>query len=117
MTVVLLTGDLAVASRVEGAARMWGETVRTYASASQALSQHSWDQAKLLIVDLATPSIDVKALVESLRQTATPRPRIVAFGPHVQSEWLAAAREAGCEEVMSRGEFFARVNELLQGLS
>jgi len=42
---------------------------------------------------------------------------VVAFGPHVHEERLAAAREAGCDEVLSRGEFFARVNAIVQGSS
>jgi DNA-binding NarL/FixJ family response regulator len=119
MAVVLLTGDLTVISRVEGAAKLWGQSVRAFSSASQALAHCSWDDANLLIVDLATlstQSVDMKALLETLQQITSTPPRVVAFGPHVHEARLAAAREAGCDEVMSRGEFFARVNAILQGV-
>jgi hypothetical protein len=39
--------------------------------------------------------------------------RVVAFGPHVHEERLAAARNAGCDEVVSRGEFFARLDAIV----
>jgi CheY-like chemotaxis protein len=116
MAVVLLTGDLTVISRVEGAAKMCGEQVRAFSSAAQAILHCGLEGAKLLIVDLGSPSLNVKALVETLQQTTTGPPRVVAFGPHVHAERLAAAREAGCDEVVSRGAFFARIDAILQGL-
>jgi CheY-like chemotaxis protein len=118
MTVVLLSGDVTVISRVEGAANQAGESVRAFASASQAVAHCDWEQAKLLIVDLATlgdVDVNVKTLLDKLEQITSPRPRVVAFGPHVHEERLAAARESGCDEVVSRGEFFARINSILQG--
>jgi hypothetical protein len=117
MAVVLLTGDLTVISRVEGAATMAGQPVRVFSSASQALADCRWEHAKLLIVDLAALSelaVDLKALLETVRQPASPPPRVVAFGPHVHEARLAAARDAGCDDVLSRGAFFARVHALLR---
>ena len=39
--------------------------------------------------------------------------RVIAFGSHVDAELLAAARAAGCDEVLPRSKFFARARELL----
>jgi hypothetical protein len=39
-------------------------------------------------------------------------PRVVAFGPHVHVDKLAAARAAGCE-VMSRGQFLTQIGDVL----
>jgi CheY-like chemotaxis protein len=117
MAVVLLTGDLTVISRVEGAAARCGQPVRAFASPAQAILQCSLENAKLLIVDLATMAMELEHLINTLRQEMRTPPRVVAFGPHVHEERLEAARQAGCDEVMSRGEFFARVNALLQALS
>jgi DNA-binding response OmpR family regulator len=114
MSVVLLTSDLTVVSRVEGAARMWGFEVHSYSSASQALANCSWQHARLLIVDLATFPEDMKRLLEALDQITDPRPRVLAFGPHVHEEKLAAAREAGCDQVVSRGQFFAKLIAILR---
>ncbi len=115
MAVVLLTGDLTVISRVEGAAMQIGESVRAFSSPSQALFHCSLEHAKLLIIDLATPAVNLKELLETLQQITSTRPRVVAFGPHVHEERLAAAREAGCDEVVSRGQFFAQLEAILNG--
>jgi hypothetical protein len=52
------------------------------------------------------------AIVEQLK-AAPNRPRVIAFGPHVHEERLQAARKAGCDEVVSRGQFFAQVEGML----
>lgn len=39
--------------------------------------------------------------------------RVIGFGSHVDEDLLAAAREAGCTEVLPRSRFFARLRELL----
>jgi len=115
MSVILLTGDLTVLSRVDGAAQRCGLAVRSYSGIAQALAQgHRGEAAELLIVDLAVPSLDLKELSDWLPQIAATRPRVVAFGPHVHTHRLTAARDAGCDEVLSRGEFFARLDAILQ---
>jgi DNA-binding response OmpR family regulator len=113
MTVVLLTSDLMVVSRVDGAAARAAAAMRTAGDVSQAVQHCAQEQATLLIVDLSLPSLDIAALIQQLRAAMNGLPRIVAFGPHVHEERLAAARRAGCGEVVSRGEFFARLDTML----
>jgi DNA-binding response OmpR family regulator len=114
VAIVLLTGDLTVISRVEGAAKKWGQPLHAVSSAAQAVLCCSTETPQLLIIDLATMSIDLKRLVETLRElSSVSMPRIVAFGPHVHEEKLAAAWEAGCDEVVSRGQFFSQLDGLL----
>jgi hypothetical protein len=38
--------------------------------------------------------------------------RIVGFGAHVERDLLAAARGAGCDEVLARSAFFTRLPDL-----
>jgi CheY-like chemotaxis protein len=61
-----------------------------------------------MIVDLDKES-DAIDLIRRLRdQRATPAQReirIVAFGPHVRRDLLQQAREAGADEVLTRGTF------------
>ena len=40
--------------------------------------------------------------------------RLVAFGPHVHKAKLAAAAAAGFGLVLSRGQFYAQMDELLK---
>jgi len=62
--------------------------------------------ADLVVVDLTRPGV-VDALA-SLAGT-----RVVGFANHTSRDVMAAARAAGCEQVLARSEFFARLDELL----
>lgn len=106
-----------VASRVAGAAARLGLSLDAVASVEQAAASCAEQQIRLLIVDLSTPRLDVAGLVGKLTALADRRPKIIAFGPHVHEPLLTAAREAGCDEVVSRGQFFAHVDEVLQRTS
>jgi DNA-binding NarL/FixJ family response regulator len=86
--------------------------VRAYSSAAQAVHNCGLENPQLVIIDLATAELDVKKLIESL-QLNDSVPRVVAFGPHVHEEKLAAAREAGCDDVISRGQFFSQLDAIL----
>jgi DNA-binding response OmpR family regulator len=114
MTVVLLTGDLLAMSRVAGAAARSGVTLLTASTAQQAASLCKSHAVDLLIVDLTTPSLDVAGLVVAVKSVANAAPKTVAFGPHVHEERLAAARDAGCDHVVSRGQFFSQLDAILQ---
>jgi CheY-like chemotaxis protein len=112
MSVVLLTGDLTVISRVQGAASRAGANLRAVLGAAQAIDCCLNEPVEFLILDLSAASLDAMAIVEQLK-AAPNRPRVIAFGPHVHEERLQAARKAGCDEVVSRGQFFAQVEGML----
>jgi hypothetical protein len=57
--------------------------------------------ANVIVIDLARHG----GLVAAARAT-TPGARIVAFGPHVDDDLLAAARADGADVVLSRMQFF-----------
>jgi len=115
MNVLLVTGDLAAVSRVDGAAARVGATVLTVLSVDHAAANCATDAIDLVIVDLGVPSLNVQALVEQVKAAARKSPRIAAFGSHVHVEKLAAAREAGCDQVMSRGQFFGQLDSVIRG--
>ena len=115
MQVVLLSSDLMVVSKVQGAAAQSGATVRAFSNPALAIETCGEAQADVLIVDLAMQSLDLGSVVSQLKADTTRSTRVVAFGPHVHEDRLAAAREAGCDVVISRGQFFATVDALLAG--
>jgi CheY-like chemotaxis protein len=112
MTIVLFSQDLMVISQVSGAAAQQGSTLRAISSAADAVKACTADSPELVIVDLGTPSVDVGTLVDQLKSSNASMPRVVAFGPHVHVEKLAAARAAGCD-VMSRGQFLTQIGSVL----
>jgi DNA-binding response OmpR family regulator len=110
MNAVLLTSDLMILSRVEGMATRNGFSLRTAATLQQAVEQLAIEPAELLLVDLGTPSLDVGELLPLVRSS---KPYIVAFGPHVHEARLNAARQAGCDQVVSRGQFLLQLDAML----
>jgi hypothetical protein len=62
------------------------------------------------------PGLDVHALVAAVREASPNGARVLAFGPHVHEASLAAARAAGCDEVVTRGEIERRLDAAVQDL-
>lgn len=101
-----LVRDLMFASRVRGSAP--GAKV---AREPDRLLTLLGPATRLVIVEVeAGGSV---AAIEAVRERV-PSARVVAFGPHVMEEELAAAGSAGAE-VLTRGAFVKRLPELVRG--
>ncbi|SMP70645.1 hypothetical protein SAMN06265222_11396 [Neorhodopirellula lusitana] len=97
--VVFLSGDLIFASRVRAAAENGGRPFRL----SGNVPEDAGDAA-FVVVDLSTRSKVVDGLM-ALCQQHCPHARVIAYAPHVQIARIKAAREAGIETVLTRGQF------------
>jgi DNA-binding response OmpR family regulator len=115
--ILLLSVDLVTQSRVESAASRSGVTVRTVSDAAALVATFDELPAQLVIVDLAMPSVNLAATVAELKSRRESQLTIMAFGPHVQEARLAAAEAAGCDEVLSRGQFFSQLDAILARLA
>lgn len=104
MHLILLSNDLMITSLVSGAASQHDLTVKTVSNPVAAVEALG-DEARVLVVDLRFPGLNVTTLMESIRTGCSHDVRVVAFGPHVHEDNLAAAREAGCDAVVTRGQF------------
>src|SRR5487761_1705938 len=107
--VLLITSDLACASNVAGAAGRVGVKLQTALGLAGLEMKLAEAPPSLVILDLSTPGLNVRDLAPQLRGRLAANTRIIAFGPHVHTGLLAAAREAGCDLVVSRGELHARL--------
>lgn len=110
--VVFLSSDLMFTSRLVGAAAAVDVALQCVTNAAE-LPAKLTDHCRLVLIDLKAPGLDLPALVHAIRQTA-PQARLVAFGPHVEEASLTAAVQAGCDMVLSRGQFNKQYVELLQ---
>ena len=115
MHAVLLSADLMMIAVAQGAADRHGVVLKTASSAEQAVDLS--DSAAAVAVDLRTPGLDIEALVPRLREATKPQAAILACGPHVHTEALTAAAAAGCDEVITRGQFERRFDALVAGLT
>ncbi len=84
-------------------------------SADELLTAAAQRGPNSVFLDLSMPNIDVAALVRDLRNLELPPERIVAFGPHVHGPLLQQAKHAGCDEVLTRGQFHANLEAVLIG--
>src|SRR5687768_909616 len=108
--VLLLSRDLLIGSQVLGAARGLGIDARQVNGPAELAAMET--RPRLVLIDLSLPGLAVAEVVAGLRELDAP-PRIVAFGPHVHAGLLSAAREAGCDEVLTRGQFTAQIASVL----
>ena len=111
MSGVFLSSDLMFTSRVTGTAKAQGAEV-TAVGRADALLERIDEQTLLVMLDLGSPGVDPAELVPAIR-ARSPQARIVAYAPHVHEQRLAAAAEAGCDEVLTRGQFNAGLDQLL----
>ncbi|HRX78522.1 MAG: hypothetical protein H6821_00405 [Planctomycetaceae bacterium] len=110
MHVLYLTKDLFFSSRVCNLAREAGATVDVVASAEACSAK---DDTTLAIIDLGLPQLEIASAVDHLRAIVSSL-KIIAYGPHVDTEKLAAARQAGCDTVLSRSQFDQQFASLLR---
>lgn len=105
LSILLITSDLMVSSRIAGAAAGIPATVASVGPAAEP----GGGPFDVIVVDLEAGRRSAADLVGRARQIvatqAELRPaRIVAFGPHVAVDRLAEAMAAGADLVVTRGE-------------
>ncbi len=113
MAALLLTADLMAASKVAGASARSGVSVTIASSPADFLAKAAAATFALMILDLTVAGVDLADFVPRLK-SLTPTPIVLAYGPHVHEARLAAATQAGCDEVISRGQFHAQMDEILR---
>jgi CheY-like chemotaxis protein len=107
---LLLSDDLIFASRITGVAQAEAVDMKVARSLEVLKRLGEAERPILLIVDLSNPGLVIEELVAWVNAyAASDRPRIVAYGSHVDTATLKAARAAGCDEVMPRSQFVERL--------
>lgn len=106
-SVVLLSTDLMMTSTVSGIAAQYGLPYRALADAS--LSECTDED--LILIDLATPGLDLEAAGTALSDHQ--KKSAIVYGPHVHVDRFEQARAAGFQQVLARGAFNANVAQLI----
>jgi len=99
-------------SRLAAAAQSSGAALELVARPADLPNKLAPD-CRLVIIDLSANGLDLPNAVATVRAQA-PGARIVAYGAHVNEAALDFAAQAGCDTVLSRGEFNKRHVELLR---
>jgi CheY-like chemotaxis protein len=106
---LLLSDDLIFTSRITGTAQALGLTVKAARSAEKLVELARQEPPGGVLIDLANPGLDVPELLRRLRAVCTVRPRVTAYGSHVDAAGLKAARDAGCDLVLPRSAFVEKL--------
>ncbi len=115
-TILALVADLMFASRIRGTASALGVAAMTVHNADEILARAHATSPRLILLDLETRGADVIALIRALKSDPKlQRIPVIAFGPHVRSDALARAHEAGADRVLARSAFVRELPTLLRG--
>ncbi len=69
--------------------------------------------SRMVIVDLKLNGVDLREFLGKIRENY-PKSRVIAFGPHVETELWKIARDAGVDQMMARSSFSQKLPDILQ---
>jgi DNA-binding NarL/FixJ family response regulator len=119
MTVLALCPDLMFSSKLSGAAQRGGWRLEVFSQAQSLVARcetapdEASGDATLIVLDLTTAGLQPDRLIPQLRAAEYPPRAILAFGPHVHTGRLDAAKAAGCDAVFTRGHFNSEMDAIL----
>lgn len=108
-----ISNDLMAVAPIENACRQLGVACQT-ASLAQCVEREVAQPIRLVVLDLnAVDQVD--EAITNLRTVIDPAVPVIAFGPHVHTTKLDAARKAGCAAVLTRGQFHQQARDVIAG--
>jgi DNA-binding NarL/FixJ family response regulator len=102
---LLLCDDLIFTSRVTGTARALGLEVQPARTVEALVGLARQQPPRAVLIDLGFPGLALAELLGQLAESCPTMPRVVAYGSHVDTATLRAARAAGCDPVLPRSKF------------
>ncbi len=109
--VILLCSDLMLTSSVGSAARSAGYRFLSTSRPDEAVQLATSEQSVRLLIDFGLPGLDLAEFAAALPDAV--RRAGVAYGPHVHTAKITAARDAGIGTVTSRGHFTGNLTQFL----
>jgi CheY-like chemotaxis protein len=112
--ILAILDDLMFTSKIKTTARQLGIAVSIARSRDGALADMRAQHPSLVILDLNNPRTDPFGTVAEMK--ADPDLASIAtvgFSHHSQTDTIAAARQAGVDQVLARSAFSDRLGEIL----
>jgi CheY-like chemotaxis protein len=114
MKILAAIHDLMFSSKVNAAAR--GKAISWLPRGTPVAEHVAKEKPDVLLIDLASPALNAVDAVRTIKSAPETREVVViGYVDHTREDLIEAARAAGADHVMSKGEFARRLPELLQG--
>jgi len=112
MKILAAIHDLMFSSKVNAAAQ--GRPIVWMKRGTKVADEVAREKPDVLLIDLASPQLDAINSIRQIKQGGAVT--VIGYVDHTREDLIEAARAAGCDQVMSKGEFARRLPELLAGI-
>jgi len=113
LTGVLVSRDLIFITKIKGSAADLGYAMLVASTQSQAESMIASCRPPVILVDLTGGRMAESGALRAYQAVAGADAWLIAFGPHVDVDALAAAKAVGFHVVLPRSIFTAKLPEFL----
>jgi len=113
--ILCVLDDLLFSVKISTAAKAIGADVYFERSPGTVLDRVKQKEPSLVIFDLNSAKLEPMRVISEMKSDPSTRGiRTLGFVSHVQSDTIAAAREAGIDEVLARSAFSDKLGEILR---
>lgn len=113
--IVCVLDDLLFSVKISTVAKAVGADVHFERTPGMAVERIREKQPSLVIFDLNSSKMQPMSVIATLKADPQTRDiRTIGFVSHVQTDTIAAARQAGIDEVLARSAFADRLDEILR---
>lgn len=114
--ILCLVDDLMFSTKISTAARAVQAQVAFERAPANVLPRIRAERPALVILDLNSARLQPIETIAAIKADPGLRAtRTLGYVSHVQSDVIAAARAAGCDEVLARSAFSERLGDILTG--
>jgi hypothetical protein len=114
LTGLLVSRDLIFTTKIKGTAIELGYAMLVASTQAQAESMIATYRPPVVLVDLTSGEMAESAALKAYKDLAGANSWLIAFGPHVDSDALAAAKTVGFQVVLPRSTFTSKLPEFLR---
>ncbi len=115
--ILLFSSDLMMAATARSFAQQNSVPLQQTNSLEQALEIISEHRPQLLMVDLQTPGLDIAELGRRVGELSdSVAPLTLAYAQHVNVDKLEAGKQAGFDQVLTRGQINSQMGKIIAGI-
>jgi hypothetical protein len=111
---VLVSRDLIFVTKIKATAASLGYAMLVAGTQPEAESMITTYRPPVVMVDLTAGEMAASTALKAYRELASVDTWLIAFGPHIDTDALAAAKTAGFHVVLPRSQFTTKLPELLR---